>query len=345
MTVRRFRLTNHAKKAPQFNWETQIDADIQVMSVAAGFAAHEADTQNMTVVVDAGRIQSGITLTSKAVQTTGTITAPVTNPRIDRVVIDYAGAISVITGAEAASPSAPAITASKIAVCQIALSVGQTIILNSHITDERPIYFVPNTFEDLTVTDDLNVQDDADIDGDLNVDGNAVIDGTLSVGGVAVNLPVHGTPVATTSGTAVQFTGLPSWVRKITVMFSGVSLSGTNQMLIQFGDSGGYENTGYTNAVALLPDAGAISLLTETTGLRVQSNNAGDTIHGQYIFTLLDPATNLWVGSAVFERAGSLRIIPSAGSKALSATLTQLQIIPSGADTFDAGAINIRYEY
>jgi hypothetical protein len=79
-----------------------------------------------------------LTLTEKAAQTTATITAPTTDPRIDRVVIDdTTGTVSVITGTEAASPTPPALTAGKLPIAQVALVVSQTTIVNADITDER----------------------------------------------------------------------------------------------------------------------------------------------------------------------------------------------------------------
>ena len=57
---------------------------------------------------------------------------------------------------------------------------------------------------------------------------------------------VRGTAVASTSGTSIDFTGIPAWVERITVMFSGVSGSGTSNFLLQIGDAGGIENTGYS---------------------------------------------------------------------------------------------------
>ena len=96
-------------------------------------------TANLKVAIAKGFIWDGTTLTEVAAQQTAALVAPVTNPRIDRLVIsDSTGALSVITGAEAESgASAPALTADKIPVCQIAWTVGQTQIVNADITDER----------------------------------------------------------------------------------------------------------------------------------------------------------------------------------------------------------------
>ena len=96
----------------------------------------------MTVRVDAGSILNGVTLTEVAAQNTSTITAPSTNPRIDRVVLNPSdGTVSVITGSEAVSPTAPAITSGRIPLCQISLTTSQTEIVNADIVDERPYYF------------------------------------------------------------------------------------------------------------------------------------------------------------------------------------------------------------
>lgn len=96
---------------------------------------------------------SGVTVTLSAAATisaslvpltfstlTGTITAPVGNPRIDRVVVDRStGAISVVTGTPAGSPTAPAFGANKCPVAQILLQTSSTAITNSMITDEREL--------------------------------------------------------------------------------------------------------------------------------------------------------------------------------------------------------------
>lgn len=102
------------------------------------FACHAQAIPDMTVEVDPGRVRVGNSITTIASQTTSAFTAPTTNPRIDRVVVDVVtGVYSVIAGAESATPSAPALTEGKKAIAQIALTVGMTEITNDDITDER----------------------------------------------------------------------------------------------------------------------------------------------------------------------------------------------------------------
>lgn len=116
-----------------------IDAHAEACHrVATAFAPSEADTPNMTVAIAAGALQAGTTLTEVAAQSTGTITAPVTHPRIDRVVVDKtSGAASVVAGSESASPSAPDLPTGKLPVARVLLTVGMTAITNADITDER----------------------------------------------------------------------------------------------------------------------------------------------------------------------------------------------------------------
>ncbi len=120
-------------------YKDAIDGATQVMArPAAMFAAHEQDTPNMTVRLDAGALFVSGAVVEKAAQSTGTITAPVTLPRIDRVVIDNATAVvSVVTGVEDASPSPPAIPDGKLPVAQVLLQTTTTVITNDMITDER----------------------------------------------------------------------------------------------------------------------------------------------------------------------------------------------------------------
>lgn len=104
-----------------------------------GFRAHAQAAPNMTVRIEAGRLfLGGNAPVEVAAANTSTITAPSGNPRIDRIVLDpTTGAVSVVTGAEAGSPTAPNITAGKVPIARVALSVAQSTILDSHITDER----------------------------------------------------------------------------------------------------------------------------------------------------------------------------------------------------------------
>jgi hypothetical protein len=120
-------------------YKTSIDNSIMALArIGQMFAPHEEDTPAMTVRLDAGALWVSGAIVEKAAQSTGTITAPTTHPRIDRLVIDNAtGVVSVIPGEEADTPSPPVITTGKLPVAQVLLQTTSTVITNDMITDER----------------------------------------------------------------------------------------------------------------------------------------------------------------------------------------------------------------
>lgn len=154
-----------------------------------------------------------------------------------------------------------------------------------------------------------------------------------------------GTAVSAT-GTAVDFTGIPSWVKRITVLFNGVSSNGTSQTLIQIGDSGGIENTGYSSASGLIYNsAGAAAAY--TTGFGIFNNQASIVFSGAV--TITNISGNIWIASGSLgcpvAGTGVLIGLTVGGTKELSAQLDRLRITNvNGTDTFDAGTINILYE-
>lgn len=154
--------------------------------------------------------------------------------------------------------------------------------------------------------------------------------------------PVLGTEVAATSGTSIDFTGIPSWAKRITVGFVGVSVSGSSDPLIQLGDSGGIENTGYLGASS---DVAGAASFNYTAGFGVASRSAGNVLHGAVVLSLEDSSQNTWVAHGVIALSNGADTMPVAGSKSLSAALDRVRVTTAGGtDTFDAGEINILYE-
>ena len=153
--------------------------------------------------------------------------------------------------------------------------------------------------------------------------------------------PTLGTALATTSGTAIDFTSIPSWVKRVAVMFSGVSISGTDNILIQLGNSGGVVSTGYVSVGTVT--AGSTSATAGTSGFLIAAGNAGYAFHGH--ITFLNMNGNVWTGIGAFANtATSTYLASTAGSVDISSTLDRVRITTSGSNTFDAGTINIMYE-
>jgi hypothetical protein len=157
----------------------------------------------------------------------------------------------------------------------------------------------------------------------------------------SVNPFTLGTAVTSTSGTAIDFTGIPSWAKRVTVVLDGVSTNGTGLARFQLGDSGGIETTGYlswTQRLNATDTAGGAS----TSGFDCLIASAAAARSGQLIFSLL--GSNTWTVTGGYF-SGLSQALYFSGSKTLSATLDRIRITTTnGTDTFDAGTINISYE-
>lgn len=151
---------------------------------------------------------------------------------------------------------------------------------------------------------------------------------------------VQGTAQASTSGTSIDFTGIPSWAKRITIMFNAVSMNGTSPGLVQIG-AGSVTNTGYTSYASTMAAASS-TLGSSTAGFIIQYASASATLLGHMVLT--NVSGNIWVSShqgAVL----STNTVVGGGVVTLSGTLDRVRITTvNGTDTFDAGSVNILYE-
>lgn len=154
---------------------------------------------------------------------------------------------------------------------------------------------------------------------------------------------VSGTAVASTSGTSIDFTGIPSWVKRVTVMFNGVSTSGTSTPQIQIG-AGSIVTTGYYSCGTACAGTIVAATTNSTTGLLLGAGGgATDVRHGNAILALI--GSNIWTISGTLGYSSSAVVCLFGGSITLSGTLDRVRITTvNGTDTFDAGSINILYE-
>ena len=189
--------------------------------------------------------------------------------------------------------------------------------------------------------------------GNLSVTGTSAFTGSvgnITAGTVTASTGVlypivNGTAVASTSGTSITFSSIPSWVKCIKVMFNGVSTSGTSQVRIRIGPSGGVETSGYlgTCQTALIT---AVNTQNFTAGFDLYDGGAAAAVrNGMFILSLLDSATNTWTAMANIGQSNEARSIVLGGVKPLAGVLSVLSVTTvNGTDTFDAGSINIQYE-
>jgi hypothetical protein len=199
-----------------------------------------------------------------------------------------------------------------------------------------------NTFQALSATAIDSTPIGATTPSTANV--TALTATSMAIGANSIRPLISGTAQATTSGTSKDFTSIPSWVKKITMMFAAFSTNGASPPLVQLGTSSGIESTGYVGAGSNI--AGGVGTLNYTTGAGIgAATSAGYTFNGILSICLVDSATNTWVISGIFGQSGINQTATCGSSKSLSATLDRIRLTTvNGTDTFDAGSINILYE-
>ena len=162
------------------------------------------------------------------------------------------------------------------------------------------------------------------------------INGTPAMGASVIT---SGTNTATTSGSSVTITGIPSWAKRVTIMFNGVASSGATYQSLQLG-SGSLATTGYGGVI------------TVTYGISTQTNNSpassfyvinqvASTAHSGSV-VLVNVTGNTWVMTSIIGAPSTTRNNYASGAVTLSGALDRIAITDPG--TFSAGSINILYE-
>jgi hypothetical protein len=180
---------------------------------------------------------------------------------------------------------------------------------------------------------------------------NETVVGSLQAGGVTTNIypVVQGTAVTCAGQTSIDFTSVPSWVKRITVVFNGVSGSGTSNFLVQLGVAGVATTSGYVSASSrFLSATGAQT--TSTAGFLVTTTvAAGDTQSG--LCQICNVSGNVWVATSVVGSKGASNdgSQNGGGNVTLAGVLDMIRVTTvNGSDTFDttpsAGSVNILYE-
>lgn len=163
------------------------------------------------------------------------------------------------------------------------------------------------------------------------------------ISSMASSIITSGTSVSA-SGTSVAFTGIPSWVKRITVMLNGVSTNGTSLPQIQLGTGASptYTTSGYLGSTSDV--ATTVGTTQHSSGFLLQAaGSAANVIQG--VVTLNNMTGNTWIAFGVNARSNTIVTNPISGAIPLAAVLTAVRVTTvNGTDTFDAGSINIFYE-
>jgi len=154
------------------------------------------------------------------------------------------------------------------------------------------------------------------------------------------------TAVTLTTQTSIDFTTLPAWVNRITMNFSGVSTNGTSPPIVQLGDAGGIETSGYNGNVSIGQQGNnwVLAAIPASGFALTTANAAGNVYTGKIELSRMNG--NEWIASGIWaQTTATITTNQVIGAKTLSATLTQIRLTTvTGADQFDAGTVNISYE-
>jgi hypothetical protein len=183
----------------------------------------------------------------------------------------------------------------------------------------------------------------SDTSGAVEIQTNGTTVATINSNGtVVIPTITNGTAVATTSGTAIDFTSIPSGVKKITMLFNQVSDNGSAPHQVQIGTSGGLVTSGYVSSGAYAGAATAGTTLGE--GFIIGAGGAaGDKTVG--IATIQTIGSNTWVFSATVGDGTAIYTKMGGGSTTLGGVLDRVRLSTTSGATFDHGSLNISWEY
>jgi hypothetical protein len=177
---------------------------------------------------------------------------------------------------------------------------------------------------------------------DSTITGTDIQDGSVGRDDIGQSLIHVGTQQATASGVFKEFTGIPSWARRIKVSLWYVSTNGTSNILVQLGTGGVPTTSGYAGH-SVFAWASGIVPVSSTAGIPIFNNAASYSHFGELTFT--NVGGNAWVASGQFVTGGTQGSIVSGGVIELAGVLNYLRIVTAnGTDAFDAGAVNITWE-
>jgi hypothetical protein len=151
-----------------------------------------------------------------------------------------------------------------------------------------------------------------------------------------------GTSQATSSGTTKSFTGIPSWVKRITVIYNGINTNGNNHILVQLG-SGSIQSTGYLSYWGYYSGGSTGSTTSSSAGFGVWHGSTSDINYANMIITNI--SGNTWVSSHSGAFLAGTAFVSGGGNVTLSGTLDRIQLATTSTDTFSgSGSVNILYE-
>ncbi|MBC2659754.1 hypothetical protein H7A76_30340 [Pseudomonas sp. MSSRFD41] len=167
-------------------------------------------------------------------------------------------------------------------------------------------------------------------------------------GGQAIignNRIVSASPVQTSSGTSVDFSGIPASTKRITMLINHVSTNGTSPLVVQIGTSSGVETSGYSGGY-MTTRSGAFPITnTANTGLHLTTDPDDAATQRIGVVTAINFGSSNWILSGNVMKTNTGGTGSSNSLKVLTGTLDRIRLTTAnGTDLFDGGYVNILYE-
>jgi hypothetical protein len=226
-----------------------------------------------------------------------------------------------------------------------------TGVTNSKLRHSSALSVIGRSADSAGAPADIAAANDGEV---FRRSGTAVGFGTVATAGIAnaavtpakLSQPLTlATAQASTSGTSIDFTGIPSWAKRITVMLQGVSTNGSSGVTLRVGTTSGFVDGAGSYLGASDNMGGSVSPNNFSTGFNLEDASMSGTHVRHYVCTLLNVTGNSWMFSVVGALSNSAAVSLGGGSISLAAVLDRVRLTTlNGTDTFDAGSVNIMYE-
>jgi len=191
----------------------------------------------------------------------------------------------------------------------------------------------------------IKTGDSATIAATFHGNSATTFNGSVYIGGGAtpVNPLTLGTANTSVSGgTVIVHGSIPTWARRVTIMYSALSTNGISPIVIQLATGGTFKTSGYLGAAAVIEGATGY-----TVGFGIGNSNVSstDSQHGSLTLNLLDPATNTWIAGGTAARSDGVEAGLTSGAVSLTGALDSIRFTTiGGTDLFDVGMTNIMWE-
>jgi len=142
-----------------------------------------------------------------------------------------------------------------------------------------------------------------------------------------------------TPGTTIALSSLPSWAKRHTITFTGLTSSGNSPIIFQLGDSGGYETSGYDGSAVRMTTTVASSQ--NSDGFRIDDDGVSTRVYTGVLVLTRHGATNTWIADIQTGRTDAAGKSSGTGVKTLSATLDRIRLTTQGGANTVSGTFNI----